>query len=79
MKLPLEITLSFTNLVQERHYLIITGDQEAAWVRIRNKDDDDYSERSVMLDPQEIDVVVSSLLLFKHRLLNPKKERDYEE
>jgi hypothetical protein len=48
------------------------------WIRIRKEDDDDYEERSIMLDPHEIDVLISTLNLFKFRILNPKSREEYE-
>ncbi|MDP4085790.1 MAG: hypothetical protein Q8934_14385 [Bacillota bacterium] len=73
MKPPFKITLDFANLIDESTYLIISADNEEAWIRIRKEGDDDYTERSIMLDPQEIDVLVSALNLFKYRILNPKR------
>lgn len=73
IKPALEITLDFANRLDESTQVVITGTEEEAWIRIRKEDDDDYKERSVMLDPQEIDVVISALTLFKHRVFNPKK------
>jgi hypothetical protein len=73
MKPDLEITLAFSNRVDESTFLVITGDHEAAWLRIREEGDGDKEERSIMLDPQEIDVVISTLNLFKDRILNPKR------
>lgn len=73
MKPELEITLDFSNLVGESTFFIMSADNEEAWIRIRNEGDDDYTQRSIMLDPQEIDVVISALNLFKYRILNPKR------
>jgi hypothetical protein len=73
MKPDLAITLEFSNRVDESTFLVITGDRETAWIRIREEEDGDREERSVMLDPHEIDVFTSALNLFKNRILNPKE------
>lgn len=78
MKPPLEITLIFTNRVDESTIVSITGDNEAAWIRIQEDGDSHEEERSIQLDPQEIDVLISTLNLFKFRILNPKRRLEDE-
>jgi hypothetical protein len=78
VKPPLEIKLFFSNRVDETHTCSITGDNEEAWIRIQYEGDDDWKERSIMLDPHEIDVFISALTLFKYRILNPKRGEEDE-
>jgi hypothetical protein len=74
MKPALEITLESANRFGETLSIVrITGDNEEAWIRISKKGDTENEERSVMLDPHEIDVFTSALNLFKNRILNPKE------
>lgn len=79
MKPALQITLEFSNQLDQSTFLIVTGDKEEAWIRIREEDDSDKEERSIMLDPHEIDVFVSALNLFKQRILNPKRSCNDED
>lgn len=79
MKPAFQITLEFSNRLNESSFLIVTGDNEEAWIRIREEDDSDKEERSIMLDPQEIDVFISALTLFKSRILNPKRRCNDDE
>lgn len=74
-----KITLEFTNLQGDNIGIVsITGDNEEAWIRIQQDGDSHKEERSIMLDPQEIDVFVAALQLFKHRILNPKRRSEDE-
>lgn len=73
MKPPLEITLTFSNRFDEKTTVAITGDNKEAWISIREDEDDDHKEKSIMLDPQEIDVLISALNLFKYRILNSNR------
>jgi hypothetical protein len=77
MKPETEITMEFANLLGDVVSIVkITGDNEAAWIIIQQEDDTEKEERSIMLDPQEIDVFISALILFKHRILNPKRRKE---
>lgn len=70
MKPQLEVTLKIANRLGQITTVSITGNDGEAWVRIFDEHDSEQEERSVILDPQEIDVFISALSLFKHRILN---------
>jgi hypothetical protein len=76
MKPDLQITLEFSQKFHGSTQVVITGDDTEAWIRIHNEGDDDRTERSVMLDPEEIDVFISALTLFKSRILKPKRREE---
>lgn len=76
MKPDLQITLEFSRKLNGSTIVVITGDDKEAWIRIREDGDTDNTERSIMLDPEEIDLFISALTLFKSRILNPKRREE---
>ncbi|MEC1723917.1 hypothetical protein P9E34_04045 [Schinkia azotoformans] len=51
----------------------ITADEKHAWIYVREEEDHVDGGRSIYLKPQEIDLFISALTLYKHRILNQKR------
>lgn len=54
----------------------ITSDHEHTWIYVREDEDHEDAGHSIYLEPDEIDLFISVLKVFKNKILFPKRKEE---
>jgi hypothetical protein len=54
----------------------ISSDNEQVIIHTREEAEHEDAGSYLFLDPQEIDLFIATLNLYKHKIMNPRKEED---
>lgn len=77
MKLELHTRFVFGKIIGST-IVDITADNKEVWIKVREEEEHEDSGHSIYLDPQEIDLFISTLNFYKNKILNPRKEAENE-
>lgn len=65
--------------VEDTTIVEISADNKDAMILVKESTDDENQGRTFFLEPDEIDLFISVLTLYKNKILNPKRRNDDEE